>query len=171
MVIIRFTIFKIFISTIICFVFRIRAYESSDIEKGTVFEIPVTVVQPIVLNQQSNWRHEFDEVVCKPNTILRHFILVPNNASWAGKIIFLDYLFEIFHLISGNRIFNVSIPRFFSSIQLYVYGQTIRKNQPKLNFWFILCKLFHRNSVKHLIRKKYCQLHRKMTHCITSALR
>lgn len=52
-------------------------------DKGTVFEIPVTVVQPIVIDQQSNWHHQFEEVVCKPNTILRHFIQVPNNASWA----------------------------------------------------------------------------------------
>lgn len=64
---------------------RIRAYESNDVDKGSVFEIPVTVVQPIALDAQSNWRQEFDEVVCKPNTILRHFIMVPNNATWAGK--------------------------------------------------------------------------------------
>lgn len=69
------------------FIRRIRAYECSDVDKGSVFEIPVTVVQPIVLDSQSNWRHEFDEVVCKPNTILRHFIAVPNNATWAGKYI------------------------------------------------------------------------------------
>lgn len=52
-------------------------------EKGTVFEIPVTVIQPIILDAVSNWRHSFDAVTCKPNTILRHFIQVPNNASWA----------------------------------------------------------------------------------------
>lgn len=63
---------------------RIRAYECDDVDKGTIFEIPVTVVQPIVLDAQSNWHHKFEEVVCKPNTILRHFIQVPNNASWAG---------------------------------------------------------------------------------------
>lgn len=52
-------------------------------EKGTLFEIPVTVVQPITLDAPSNWRHTFDAVTCKPNTILRHFIQVPDNASWA----------------------------------------------------------------------------------------
>lgn len=62
----------------------IRAYECEDIEKGTLFEIPVTVVQPLILNPQSNWQHTFEEAVYKPNTILRHFILVPSNASWAG---------------------------------------------------------------------------------------
>lgn len=65
---------------------RVRAYEAGDVEKGTVFEIPVTVVQPITLNVASNWQHKFDSVTCKPNTILRHFILVPNNATWAGKL-------------------------------------------------------------------------------------
>lgn len=78
--------FKFFIIDFSLFCsFRIRAYESNDVEKGSVFEIPVTVVQPIALDAQSNWRQEFDEVVCKPNTILRHFIMVPNNATWAGK--------------------------------------------------------------------------------------
>lgn len=66
-------------------IYRIRAYEAGDVEKGTVFEIPVTVVQPIMLDAKSNWQLNFDSVVCKPNTILRHFIMVPNNASWAGK--------------------------------------------------------------------------------------
>lgn len=65
----------------------VRAYEAGDVEKGTVFEIPVTVVQPITLDIASNWRYNFDSVTCKPNTILRNFILVPNNATWAGKII------------------------------------------------------------------------------------
>lgn len=66
------------------------AYEAGDVEKGTVFEIPVTVVQPIVLEPKSNWYQQFDATICKPNTILRHFILVPNNATWAGK-------FSVFH--------------------------------------------------------------------------
>lgn len=64
---------------------RIRAYESDDIEKGTVFEVPITVVQPIILDERSNWRLNFDTAACKPNTILRHFIQVPSNATWAGQ--------------------------------------------------------------------------------------
>lgn len=64
---------------------RIRAYESDDIEKGTVFEVPITVVQPIIIDEKSNWRINFDTVACKPNTILRHFIQVPSNATWAGQ--------------------------------------------------------------------------------------
>lgn len=79
---------------------RIRVYECDDIEKGTLFEIPVTVVQPIVLEPTSNWHHNFAEVVCKPNTILRHFVLVPNNASWAGNYAFLKMSeFHFFILI------------------------------------------------------------------------
>lgn len=64
---------------------QIRAYESGDIEKGTVFTVPITVVQPISLDDKINWNIHFDDAVCKPNTILRHFIQVPNNATWAGK--------------------------------------------------------------------------------------
>lgn len=65
---------------------RIRAFDSAELQKGTVFEIPITVVQPIVLDAKANHRLEFDPVLTKPNTILRHFILVPNNATWAGKL-------------------------------------------------------------------------------------
>lgn len=64
---------------------RIRAYESNDIEKGTIFEVPITVVQPITINESSNWRISFGTAACKPNTILRHFIQVPSNATWAGQ--------------------------------------------------------------------------------------
>lgn len=63
---------------------RIRAYESDDIEKGTVFEVPITVVQPITIDEKSNWRIDFGTTACKPNTILRHFIQVPPSATWAG---------------------------------------------------------------------------------------
>lgn len=62
---------------------RIRAFDSAELQKGTVFEIPITVVQPIVLDAKTNYRLEFEPVLTKPNTILRHFILVPNNATWA----------------------------------------------------------------------------------------
>lgn len=71
---------------ILHFFFRIRAYESGDIEKGTLFEVPITVVQPIELNPQSNWKLDFETRVYKPNTITRHFVLVPNNATWAGML-------------------------------------------------------------------------------------
>jgi tripeptidyl-peptidase II len=62
---------------------RVRAYDtSSDCEKGTVFEVPITVVQPHVVE---NSRFEFTPptVICKPNTIIRDFIVVPNNATHA----------------------------------------------------------------------------------------
>lgn len=63
---------------------RVRAYDTAvGAEKGTIFEVPVTVVQPHVV---SNSRYEFlpepSVVVCKPNTIIRDFILVPRNATY-----------------------------------------------------------------------------------------
>lgn len=64
---------------------RVRAYDTAaGAEKGTIFEVPVTVVQPFVVN---NSRYEFHPdpsvVMCKPNTIIRDFILVPRNATYA----------------------------------------------------------------------------------------
>jgi tripeptidyl-peptidase II len=63
----------------------IKAYDSQCIEKGVLFEIPVTVVQPIELSEEQNLVYAPPEVICKPNTILRNFIVVPKNATWAGK--------------------------------------------------------------------------------------
>lgn len=72
---------------------QIKAYESGDVEKGTLFEVPITIVQPIALDEKSNWQINFNDAVCKPNTILRHFIKVPNNATWAGKFTSTIYHF------------------------------------------------------------------------------
>lgn len=64
---------------------RVRAYDTTaGADKGTIFEVPITVVQPFVI---ANSRYEFlpepATVSCKPNTIIRDFILVPRNATYA----------------------------------------------------------------------------------------
>lgn len=62
---------------------RVRAYDTAKgAEKGSVFEVPITVVQPHVVDAA---RHEFipPTVTCKPNTIIRDFIVVPDNATYA----------------------------------------------------------------------------------------
>ncbi|KAM7345588.1 tripeptidyl-peptidase II [Cochliomyia hominivorax] len=67
----------------------IRAFDTSCVQKGSLFEIPVTVVQPSTvdcqetrlyqpMSQKSDGSIEF-----QPNTIQRDFILVPPQASWA----------------------------------------------------------------------------------------
>ncbi|XP_053673936.1 tripeptidyl-peptidase 2 [Anopheles nili] len=62
----------------------VKAYDSSCPEKGVLFEIPITVVQPHVIDPKSNEfvRHDLP-VDCKPHTIIRDFIQVPKYATWA----------------------------------------------------------------------------------------
>ncbi|XP_070069765.1 tripeptidyl-peptidase 2 isoform X1 [Drosophila takahashii] len=68
----------------------IRAYDTDNVQKGSLFEIPVTVVQPHVLDSEHNLP-VFEPVSSKgdnsvefqPNTIQRDFILVPQHATWA----------------------------------------------------------------------------------------
>lgn len=67
------------------FHFRIRAFDSANVNKGTVFEVPITVIQPIELDAKSNYRLDLEPVLTKPNTILRNFIVVPRHATWAGE--------------------------------------------------------------------------------------
>ncbi|XP_033232099.1 tripeptidyl-peptidase 2 isoform X2 [Belonocnema kinseyi] len=62
----------------------IRAYDVSNVDKGPVFRIPVTVVQPAVLSKTAVLPDiNYTDILFKPNTIVRHFILVPEDATWA----------------------------------------------------------------------------------------
>ncbi|XP_043288637.1 tripeptidyl-peptidase 2 isoform X2 [Venturia canescens] len=62
----------------------IKAYDVKNVEKGPVFRIPVTVVQPMTLPKTINLPDfHYNNILFKPNTINRHFILVPDDATWA----------------------------------------------------------------------------------------
>ncbi|EDW32157.1 GL10584 [Drosophila persimilis] len=68
----------------------IRAYDTDCVTKGPLFEIPVTVVQPHVLESDLNTpifepasSKGDNSVEFQPNTIQRDFILVPDRATWA----------------------------------------------------------------------------------------
>lgn len=64
----------------------VRAYDSTNIGKGTIFEIPITVIVPILLDTAKTKTVNFDTILYKSNTIARHFIYVPANATWAGNL-------------------------------------------------------------------------------------
>lgn len=69
------------------FTFSVRAYDVTNIAKGPVFQIPVTVIQPMTILKTALLPDLlYTNVLFKPNTIQRHFILVPEDATWAGKI-------------------------------------------------------------------------------------
>ncbi|XP_017876642.1 tripeptidyl-peptidase 2 isoform X2 [Ceratina calcarata] len=62
----------------------VRAYDVTDIAKGPVFQIPVTVVQPQTLPKTAILPDlAYTNILFKPNTLRRHFILVPDDATWA----------------------------------------------------------------------------------------
>ncbi|KAL1392834.1 hypothetical protein pipiens_012189 [Culex pipiens pipiens] len=61
----------------------IKAYDSACPEKGVLFEVPITVVQPIVVDPKTLEYTASEAISCKPNTILRNFFLVPRYATWA----------------------------------------------------------------------------------------
>uniref|UniRef100_A0ABD2WWK7 Tripeptidyl-peptidase 2 n=1 Tax=Trichogramma kaykai TaxID=54128 RepID=A0ABD2WWK7_9HYME len=62
----------------------IRAYDVSNVDKGPLFRIPITVVQPSTIPKTATLPDlVFTNVAFKPNTIQRHFILVPEDATWA----------------------------------------------------------------------------------------
>ncbi|XP_067632305.1 tripeptidyl-peptidase 2 isoform X2 [Eurosta solidaginis] len=67
----------------------ISAYDSNCIQKGALFEIPVTIVQPHVVDSDNSYTFESPSaksdgsIEFQPNTIKRNFIMVPNRATWA----------------------------------------------------------------------------------------
>lgn len=65
------------------FVSRVRAYDSAAIDKGTLFEVPVTVVQPNKLDINESNVFTFEPATFKAGAITRTFILVPAKATWA----------------------------------------------------------------------------------------
>lgn len=60
---------------------NISAYDTTNIRKGPVFKIPVTVVIPEELVQPKH-SVSFTNVSFKANTIKRHFYVVPHFATW-----------------------------------------------------------------------------------------
>ncbi|XP_065369346.1 tripeptidyl-peptidase 2 [Calliphora vicina] len=67
----------------------IRAFDTSCVQKGSLFEIPVTVVQPHTIDCQETRLYQpvsqksDGSIEFQPNTIQRDFILVPPQATWA----------------------------------------------------------------------------------------
>lgn len=68
---------------------NIRAYDTNCVQKGALFEIPVTIVQPHVINCNESVTFECTStksdgsIEFQPNTIQRDFIMVPHGATWA----------------------------------------------------------------------------------------
>lgn len=58
----------------------IKAYDVNFVQKGPVFKIPITVVQPEEL-QPPKYSINFNNVLFKPNTMKRHFFVVPQLAT------------------------------------------------------------------------------------------
>ncbi|KAK9889317.1 hypothetical protein WA026_004596 [Henosepilachna vigintioctopunctata] len=59
----------------------IRGYDVSNVEKGPLFKIPITVIIPQELIGPK-YHLTYNDVMFKANTIKRHFIHVPKNATW-----------------------------------------------------------------------------------------
>lgn len=94
---IRFVNLKYYLIFIFFLFCSIKAYDTNAIEKGIIFEIPITVVQPEVqFNETSNIFFSGSPIICKPNTIIRRFLLVPNNSTCASKLITFYIFLSLF---------------------------------------------------------------------------
>ncbi len=62
----------------------VKAYDSTNIAKGVLFEVPVTVVVPHIVDVKKTRSIRFDKTTFNANTIVRKFINVPQGATWAA---------------------------------------------------------------------------------------
>lgn len=60
---------------------HIAAYDTSNVKKGPIFKIPVTIIVPEELSAPK-YSASFTNVSFKPNTIKRHFYVVPHFATY-----------------------------------------------------------------------------------------
>ncbi|XP_065343517.1 tripeptidyl-peptidase 2 isoform X3 [Cloeon dipterum] len=60
----------------------IKAYDVTCVDKGSVFEVPITVVKPLAVDKSELPDLTFNNVYFKPGTIKRHFVQVPDDATW-----------------------------------------------------------------------------------------
>lgn len=60
----------------------IDGYDSSCTDKGPLFSIPITVIQPFEFKPDEMPVLEYKNVNFRPNELQRHFIMVPEYATW-----------------------------------------------------------------------------------------
>lgn len=60
----------------------IEGFDATCPEKGPLFTVPITVIQPIELKPDTVPLLEWKNVMFQPNSIKRHFIFVPEFATW-----------------------------------------------------------------------------------------
>ncbi len=61
----------------------VKAYDLQEPRKGHLFEIPITLVIPEPLLSEPRPHASYSKVSFGPGTIRRHFLPVPENATWA----------------------------------------------------------------------------------------
>lgn len=61
----------------------VQGYDVSCVEKGPVFQLEVTVIKPTSVPEAFRGQLSFKDIDFKPNTIKRHFVMVPENVTWA----------------------------------------------------------------------------------------
>ncbi|XP_037050800.1 tripeptidyl-peptidase 2 isoform X2 [Bradysia coprophila] len=62
----------------------VKAYDITNIAKGVLFEVPVTVVVPHVIDVKKTRSIKFNTTTFNANTIVRKFVNVPLGATWAA---------------------------------------------------------------------------------------
>lgn len=62
---------------------EIQAFDTKSPQRGFIFSVPITVIKPEMVSEESEYTVENDKHMFKPGEIVRRFFHVPDNATWA----------------------------------------------------------------------------------------
>ncbi len=61
---------------------EIRGYDAMNPERGPLFRIPITVIRPVAVLEEEDWTWS-ETIAFEPGYEERHFMVVPEDATWA----------------------------------------------------------------------------------------
>ena len=85
--------------------FSVKAFDSTCPEKGAVFEVPITVAKPEMVQREIGYSKQY----FAPGDIQRRFISVPKDATWAGECIFLILIWLIINILFHFIVLSISL--------------------------------------------------------------
>jgi len=62
---------------------EVQAFDTLSPQRGFIFSVPITVVKPELVNEDSDFTVENEKKAYKPGEMVRRFFQVPDNATWA----------------------------------------------------------------------------------------
>lgn len=67
-----------------CYYTAVKAFDVTCVDKGPVFEVPITVIKPRPVTEQEGYQWHKEKLTLRPGLVHREFLVPPRGATWAG---------------------------------------------------------------------------------------